>query len=193
MSPWYAKVAILIAAVAVIAIRSPHGTRSWEIKVISSRKDRLEVVLMTLASIGFLAPLPWIATPWLGFAEFPLHVLPLLIGCVLLAGSLWLLYRSHADLGTNWSTTLEIREGHKLVTEGVYRRVRHPMYTAFLLYALGQALVIPNYVVGPSFLIAMTLLIALRLKREEDLMRGQFADAYDLYVARTKKFVPYIW
>jgi protein-S-isoprenylcysteine O-methyltransferase Ste14 len=43
---------------------------------------------------------------------------------------LWLFYRSHADLGTNWSITLEIREQHRLITQGVYRRIRHPMYSA---------------------------------------------------------------
>ncbi|NOT29051.1 MAG: isoprenylcysteine carboxylmethyltransferase family protein [Planctomycetes bacterium] len=58
--------------------------------------------------------------------------------------------RSHADLGTNWSITLEVREQHTLVTRGVYARVRHPMYTALLLYALGQWLVVPNWLVAPE-------------------------------------------
>jgi protein-S-isoprenylcysteine O-methyltransferase Ste14 len=39
--------------------------------------------------------------------------------------AVWLFWRSHADLGRNWSPSLELREGHELVTEGVYRYVRH--------------------------------------------------------------------
>ena len=33
------------------------------------------------------------------------------------------------DLGTNWSITLEVREQHRLISHGVYRRIRHPMYS----------------------------------------------------------------
>ena len=53
--------------------------------------------------------------------------------------------RSHKDLGRNWSISLEIREEHKLVTRGVYSLIRHPMYTAFLLMAVGQAFLISNW------------------------------------------------
>jgi protein-S-isoprenylcysteine O-methyltransferase Ste14 len=65
---------------------------------------------------------------------------------------LWLFAKSHADLGTNWSLTLEVREKHQLVTHGIYRALRHPMYSALLLYSLGQALVVPNWIVGPPTL-----------------------------------------
>lgn len=58
-------------------------------------------------------------------------------GVVCLAVGLWLFYRSHADLSTNWSVTLELRENHQLITHGVYRSIRHPMYSAFLLYGVG--------------------------------------------------------
>jgi len=84
---------------------------------------------------------------------------------------LWLFQLSHADLGANWSITLEVREKHTLVTQGVYRRVRHPMYTALLLYSVGQALVLPNYVAGPSYGVTMALLVALRIGPEERMMR----------------------
>ena len=53
---------------------------------------------------------------------------------------LWLFYRSHADLGTNWSITLEVREGHRLITQGVYRGVSHPMYSALALYSVRPSL-----------------------------------------------------
>jgi len=52
--------------------------------------------------------------------------------------------RTHKDLGRNWSVTLEVREQHALVTNGVYSRVRHPMYSAFWLWALAQALLLPK-------------------------------------------------
>ncbi|HET9386474.1 MAG TPA: protein-S-isoprenylcysteine O-methyltransferase [Gemmatimonadales bacterium] len=193
MNPWFAKAAVLSATIVMVLIRSPHGRVSRTVTVAKSRKGLLEIVLLGIAWVGFFVPILWIATPWLGFAEFPLYPLPLVIGSVILALSLWLFHRSHADLGTNWSITLEIRESHWLVTEGVYRRVRHPMYVALLLYGLGQAAVIPNWVAAPAYAAAMVLVCALRLRPEEELMREHFKGEYDVYASRTKRLVPGVW
>jgi protein-S-isoprenylcysteine O-methyltransferase Ste14 len=106
---------------------------------------------------------------------------------------LWLFYRSHADLGTNWSITLEVREQHRLITQGVYRRVRHPMYVALLPYSTGQALVIPNRVAGPANLIAFAILFGLRVRAEEKMMADEFGGEYTAYTARTKRRVPGVW
>jgi protein-S-isoprenylcysteine O-methyltransferase Ste14 len=193
MNPWFAKTVILITTIAIMLIRAPHGRRSRTIKVAKSRKGALDVALLGIAWIALFMPIVWIATRWFRFADFPLFRVPLVLGSVVLALGLWLFYRSHADLGTNWSITLEVRESHRLVTAGVYRHIRHPMYVALLLYGLGQAVVIPNWVVGPSYAVAMVLVFALRLKPEEELMREHFKGAYDVYAARTKRLVPGIW
>ena len=103
----------------------------------------------------------------------------------LFALGLWLFHRSHADLGTNWSISLDVREGHRLVTGGVYRRVRHPMYLSLILYALGQALSLPNWVAGPSYLAAMSLIFLLRLGPEERMMREEFGADWEAYAEST--------
>jgi protein-S-isoprenylcysteine O-methyltransferase Ste14 len=193
MSPWFAKAIILAGAVVMVVIRAPHGQRSRGVKVVRSAKGAVEVMLLTLAWAAFFVPLVWALTPALRFADYPLHPVALAAGVLCLAAGLWLFARSHADLGTNWSITLEVREGHRLVTDGVYRTLRHPMYAALLLYALGQALVVPNWVAGPSYAVAMALLFALRLGPEERLMRDQFGSAYDDYRRRSKRLVPGVW
>jgi protein-S-isoprenylcysteine O-methyltransferase Ste14 len=193
MNPWIAKATILIASVVMIAIRAPHGQRSRGVKVVTSRKGPMETVLLTLAWLGFLVPLIWIASPAFSFAEYPLRTGPLVAGIPCLAVGLWLFHRSHADLGTNWSITLEVREQHRLITDGVYRSVRHPMYLALLLYSVGQMLVIPNWVAGPSYLIAFGILFAFRVRAEEKMMLDQFGDQYAKYSARTKRLVPGVW
>ena len=75
-----------------------------------------------------------------------------------------------------WSVTLELRENHRLITQGVYRYVRHPMYAALFLYSIGQALVLPNWLVGPSYLVAFGILFALRIGAEERMMLETFGD-----------------
>ena len=193
MNPWFAKAVILMASIVTVLIRAPHGKRSRTVKVAKSRMGLLEVSLLAVAWMAFFVPILWIATPWLAFANFPLYPFPLVIGSLLLALSLWLFHRSHADLGTNWSITLEIRESHQLVTENLYRHVRHPMYSALLLYGLGQVVVVPNWVARPSYGVAMALLCALRLGPEEELMRDQFKGEYEAYASRTKRLIPGTW
>jgi protein-S-isoprenylcysteine O-methyltransferase Ste14 len=193
MNPWLAKSVVLLGSVVMVAIRAPHGQRSRTVKVVKSGKGTLETVLLTLAWIGFFLPLLWITTHVLAFADYALTPVPFFGGTLCIALGLWLFYRSHADLGTNWSITLEVREKHRLVTEGVYRRIRHPMYSALLLYSLGQALVLPNWVAGPSYAVVMGILFAFRVGPEERLMLGEFGGDYEAYRVRTKRLVPGLW
>ncbi len=111
--------------------------------------------------------------------------------CVVIG--LWLFYKSHADLGKNWSITLQVREQHRLITQGVHCRIRHPMYSALVLYSVGQALVIPNWIAGPSNLVAFAILFSLRVHAEEQMMSEAFGDEYAAYAARTKRLVPGVW
>jgi protein-S-isoprenylcysteine O-methyltransferase Ste14 len=193
MNPWVAKAVILAGTLAMIVIRAPHGRRSRSVKIARSHKTTLETVLLVLAWVGFFVPLIWVASPVFSFAEYPLRTSPLVAGTPCLAAGLWLFYRSHADLGTNWSITLEVRTEHQLITQGVYRGIRHPMYSALALYAIGQALVIPNWVAGLSNVIAFGVLLALRVGAEERMMAQQFGAEYAAYSARTKRLVPGIW
>ena len=193
MNPWIAKALVLAGTAVMIAIRAPHGHRNRSVKVAKSYKTRLETGLLVLAWIGFFVPLIWVASPVFSFAEFRLLAGPLVVGVVCLGIGLWLFYRSHADLGTNWSITLEVHEEHRLITQGVYQRIRHPMYLALALYALGQALVIPNWVAGPSNLIAFAILFALRVRAEERMMIEGFGAEYAAYSARTNRLIPGVW
>jgi protein-S-isoprenylcysteine O-methyltransferase Ste14 len=65
------------------------------------------------------------------------------------------------------------------------------MYLALPLYSIGQA--IPNWVAGPSNLIAFAILCAFRVRAEEKMMVEEFGDEYAAYSARTKRFIPGVW
>src|SRR3954454_20391873 len=127
MNAWYAKALVLAGLVGISVIRGPHARQSARVAVVKSRRGRLETVLLAMAFAASFLPLLWVvAPPVLAFADYRLRPAPFAAGCVLMGLGLWYLYRSHADLGSNFSLTLEVREGHSLVTEGVYRHVRHP-------------------------------------------------------------------
>ncbi len=193
MNPWFGKAIILASSIVMVIIRAPHGQRSRAVKVAKSRRGALETALLMFAMLAFFVPLVWVVAPVLAFADYPLRPAPLFAGSAWLALGLWLFARSHADLGTNWSISLEVRQGHQLVTHGIYRHIRHPMYLALLVYSVGQALVVPNWVAGPSYGVAMVLLCAFRLGAEERMMREEFGVDYEAYMKRTKRLVPGIW
>ena len=193
MNPCVAKAIVLVSSIVMVVIRAPHGQRSRGLNVVKNRKGRLETGLLTFAWFAFLLPLVWIATPLLAFADYPLRPGPFIAGVLCLALGLWLFHRSHVDLGTNWSVTLEVREKHQLVTDGIYRYVRHPMYLSLLVYSLGQALVLPNLLAGPSYGLAMALVFAFRLGPEERMMLEAFGKDYETYRARTKRLVRGVW
>jgi protein-S-isoprenylcysteine O-methyltransferase Ste14 len=86
-----------------------------------------------------------------------------------------------------------VREDHRLVTHGVYRRIRHPMYLALFVYSIGHALVLPNWIAGPSYLVTFGVLFALRVRAEERLMREEFGAEYEGWAARTARLVPGLW
>lgn len=193
MNVWIAKSIVSIATLLTIAIRVPYGWRSRGVPIASSRRDPLERALLAGACLGFLAPLLWVVFPVFAGADYDLHIVPVSVGGVFLVVGLWMLWRAHADLGPCWSMSLEIRETHELVHGGVYRHLRHPMYTSFLLYAIGLALVIPNWIAGTSYGIALLLVLTCRLRREERMMVDAFGDAYRRYMASTKRLVPGLW
>jgi protein-S-isoprenylcysteine O-methyltransferase Ste14 len=104
--------------------------------------------------------------------------------------SLWLFYRSHSDLGPNWSVTLEVRQGHQLVTHGVYQFIRHPMYASIWLFCLAQGLLLENWFAGWYPFFAFGLMYFLRTPREEQLMLETFGEDYQQYMLRTGSIWP---
>jgi protein-S-isoprenylcysteine O-methyltransferase Ste14 len=141
----------------------------------------------------FVLPLVYVFTPFLGFADYPLGRVSFAAGLVLLAATFWLFHRAHADLGANWSVSLELREGHQLVCRGVYRCIRHPMYAAIFLYGVAQTLLLPNWMAGPACLASFSLMFAGRVRAEERMMRDRFGEAYVEYAAATKRLIPKVW
>ena len=175
-------------------IRYRYGRRARRNREIEEQDRGYELALLTLSFAGYLGiPMLYVITPWLSFADYPLAPVMFWAGVVFSAGSLWLFWRSHADLGRNFSIRLVIREQHALVTTGVYRLIRHPMYASALLWSLGQAFLLPNWLTGLAGLFGFCILYFGRVRREEMLMLKTFGDEYRQYMVHTRRLVPYIY
>ncbi len=97
----------------------------------------------------------------------------------------------HVALGRAFSPTLVVRAGAPLVTAGPYAWVRHPMYVAFLLLAVGVALTTANVLVAAVGLGAVLFIMIVRTPREKRMMLDAHGDAWRAYVARTGRFAPW--
>jgi protein-S-isoprenylcysteine O-methyltransferase Ste14 len=153
--------------------------------------DPAERALLILNFVGMqVLPLLYLVTPWLDFANYDLPAVWGWAGVVLFAVAQGVIWRSHADLGRNWTIAPEVGAAHTLVTDGVYRHIRHPMYTGHLLWALAQPILLWNWLAGFGFLVASIVLVMVRIPREERMMLEHFGAAYAVYRTRTGALLP---
>ena len=117
-----------------------------------------------------------------------LRIIGALLGVMALLWFLWI----HRYLGSNLSVRLRIKDSQTLITDGPYRWIRHPMYTAFYLLHLATFLLTANWFIGVSWTVGLTVIIALRVRREEAMMVNRFGEQYRLYMQQTGRFFPAI-
>src|SRR6266478_63476 len=146
MTPAVAKIAFVVLAVGWYLIRYEYARRSRRAPVVRSARGPRETALLLISLTGLgIVPFTYIATGIPHFADYSFHPWQAWLGTLVAAASLVMFQLTHRALGRNWSVSLDVREGHQLITDGIYRRIRHPMYSAFWLWAAAQALLLPNW------------------------------------------------
>lgn len=191
----FAKIAWTLGVAAWFVIRLPFQYKARRAGVADARRKNLrEMVLLSISTCGLgVIPAIYAVTGFpaaLSYAPSPFQAGA---GVLVFLAALWLFWRTHSALGRQWSVTLEIRESHELITTGVYSRVRHPMYSAFFLWAMAQALLLPNLAGGLAGLVGFGTLYFFRVDEEEAMMRETFGAQYDAYCARTKRVIPFLY
>lgn len=185
------KIIYLIGYITAFLIRFPYVKKSKEAKALSADNPVSDKTFLFLSFLGMnLIPLIYVFTPFFNFVNYVLPLWLGVIGIFVYSFSIWLFYLSHRDLGSNWSVNVQIREGHKLIVEGIYKHIKHPMYASIWLMVVGQALILQNYIAGLSGLAAFGPLYFLRVFREEKLMVATFGDEYLEYSERTGRIFP---
>ena len=114
------------------------------------------------------------------------------LGLALVVIGLTLALVATGTLRRFYSSTLVIRKDHQLITHGVYRFARHPIYLGALMVSIG----VPMVVSSLYGLLTMSPLIPLLLNRirlEERMLTDEFGDAYRMYAEATSKLIPFIY
>src|ERR1700731_2642681 len=191
MTPAISKFVFVVLAVGWYLIRYEHARHSRRETIVRSARGPRETVLLLISLTGLgIVPFIYIVTGIPHFAAYTFHPLQAWLGTFCAAASLVMFRLTHRALGRNWSVSLDVRKGHQLITDGIYRKIRHPMYSAFWLWAIAQALLLPNWAAGFAGLAGFGVLYFGRVAREERMMLETFGDRYRAYMARTGRVFP---
>ncbi|MCK5101387.1 MAG: isoprenylcysteine carboxylmethyltransferase family protein [Cyclobacteriaceae bacterium] len=184
------KIVYFIEFLVAVVIRKIFTAKHRKMDFAVDRKSPGDVVLLTLDGIGMTIPIIYVFSTWLDIADYNAPDWVGWIGAGLFAFAIWILYRSHADLGKNWTPVLAIQKEHSLVTNGIYKYIRHPMYASHLLWAVAQILILHNWIAGFSFIVVMVPHYLMRAGTEEKMMIDQFGSAYEVYMKKTGRVLP---
>src|SRR5947207_15131415 len=104
--------------------------------------------------------------------------------------SLWTIWSALRVLGKQWSLQARVLENHKLVREGPYRFVRHPIYTGILGMIIAAGVARSHWLGLLIALVLFTIGTAIRVRSEEKLLREQFGDEFEDYKRSVPAVVP---
>ena len=157
-------------------------------------KGKGAVVVLRLLALAVILPLlGYLIKPrWVAWARVPLPVWLRILGLATAACTVPLNYATLRAIGDNISPTQATRQGHRLVTHGPYRWIRHPLYTGGFVLVISLALLTSMWWIAAGFIVPLAVLL-LRTRGEEDNLIGEFGDEYRVYRARTKRFVPFVY
>lgn len=159
---------------------------AWK-KGIKASNDRMSMVFLWIAITGGIT---------LGFltasqnAWTKLNDLITLLGlCIFLAGSVirWI---SILQLKHEFTVNVVIRENHKLKTNGMYKKIRHPSYAGLLMMCLGLSVAMNSYISVIMIVTPVFLATLYRIKVEENILLKEFAGDYEKYITETDRIIP---
>jgi len=111
---------------------------------------------------------------------------------VLIIGGI-IMVTSRIQLGKYGTPVIYTGEDHKLVTKGLYKVVRHPMYFGAIFMMLGSYIAFRSLLVLIGIVISYIPLMKMRITMEEETLIGTFGDDYGNYIKQTKKLIPFIY
>ncbi len=185
---------ILVIVMNVIRMYYQKRYKKTHAVTVKERNKPREQKMVWLTFFALAVPgIMWLVTKWLSFGQFYLPDSIRITGVIIGAYSMWLFYSVHKTLGDNWSPVLEIRKEHNLVVSGAYQYVRHPMYSAMLLWWVSFSLITANWFYSATIAAGLLILFSIRIPDEEQLMTEEFGEQYKTYMKQTKRLIPFIY
>lgn len=113
-------------------------------------------------------------------------------GLVLYLLSFAVMEWAEASLGAQFSVQITVQQEHRLVTEGLYRHLRHPRYLGILGFAAGYAMVFRSWL-GLVLVAPLFVVLLWRIHDEEGLMSREFGHEWEAYSRRSWRLIPFVY
>ena len=187
------RIVLILGLALMLPIGAFHRIKAHGTGEILDRSHEGLFILFTLrpiAAVGMIGILLYVINPSLmGWSSISLPTWLRWSGVMLGIFTSLLLVVTFRALGKNLTDTIVTREKHTLVTSGPYRWVRHPFYVSFLLAVVANSLVIANWFIAITGVIAFCLIVH-RTPREEAKLVERFGEEYRRYSEHTGRFFP---
>ena len=115
------------------------------------------------------------------------------VGLAIIVVGVILRYSIVSSLGKYFTVNVSIAEDHKLKTDGFYKYLRHPSYSASLLSFAGYGISLNNWISLVLIVVAVSTAFLIRIRIEEEVLMGYFGEAYQDYKRKTKRLIPLIY
>lgn len=187
-----ARLAYLVAIAmiqAVAAARFPESMDNGRDGEKLVGRQRLVVRWLQLVTVALMVGGPFCDRRAIGV--FDVEALRY-VGLALAVPGFALMLWARVALGKQFSLQVTIQREHRLVTEGLFRHVRHPRYTGILLFLGGTALLYRSGI-GLALFAASVAVLLWRIHDEEALMQQQFGAEWDAYCRKTPRLIPLVY
>jgi protein-S-isoprenylcysteine O-methyltransferase Ste14 len=147
-------------------------------------KDYILYILWALLGMQLLG---------LSLFPFPYGMVAQCVGFVMAFTGVVISVMGRRELGLNWAHggEYQVKNNQELVTIGIYRYIRHPIYLGVMLAYVGGQIVAGSYL-SILFLILFVYSSVVQAKKEEKLLLHYFGKQYEDYMQNTKMLIPYI-
>ncbi len=157
----------------------------------ANRQDAGTLRLINIGSnIALLLAFAASFLPWL---SLPYPRLALDAGIVLLAAGSLLRRYCFRILGKYFTPAVTVSPGQPVIDSGPYRWIRHPGYTAGFVMFLGIGFALGNWLGLSIFLLEIGVVYSRRIHAEEKALLDTLGEPYRAYMARTKRFIPFVF
>ena len=192
--PLIFRLTLLVMFILFIAHRAYYNAKiSADEKEVLDQKDEgwVERLAGFLVFIALISSVLYIAKPsWMIWSSVPFPDYVRWFGAALAGLGFLLLQYSHFALGQHWSDRPQIASDHELIQNGPYKRIRHPIYTSFLMILSAPLFLAANWFLGLAWIAGTAIDIAKRIQYEEQRLEGLFGDEYRRYRERTGALLP---
>lgn len=179
---WAALIWAFIPEIRLVASAGSAGRNPQDAGTLRLVDTASDVALVLAFALSFV---PWFVIPHPRIALYAGTGL-------LVAGGLLRRY-CFRTLGPYFTAAVVVRPDQPVIDRGPYRWVRHPGYTAAFVLYTGIGLALGNWLCLVILLFVSCYVYGRRVRAEEQALLNTIGEPYRAYMARTKRFIPFLY